>query len=468
MTNKKEALIFLTIIILLLIPFFVLTLFIHPSADDYGFTYLVKAFGRWGYQDFMYNNRQGRYFANFIFSYNPLTFNSFIGYKIFALFLLISFVLSLVFFIFVLLKNQSKTLLKVIFALLLILLFVNVIPSPPEAFYWITGSIEYFLPSIITFIFLSIIIIGIQKRNKKLINIITASFLGFCICGCNEINMIFILEILGLIILSNFKNHSVIKFILPIFLIIILSSLFDIIAPGNYIRMTNYPNANNIIYGFKEGIISIIKLFGIHIKSASFIIITILSLPILSSITQKKETPLVNINPWIACIIALCIFISLFFTVSYSTGLPSPLRIYNTTSVLFILVWFYLIYLFIFHYNIDILLPKLIQTLLIIACIIFFITDFYKEPGKNIYFSGNISKAYYDLTFNAKKYNDELNYRYEIINKNKVSGKLNITVPVLSVKPLSIHFIDILEDSASWINNGTAQYFGIKSIKIKK
>ena len=94
-------------------------------------------------------------------------------------------------------------------------------------------------------------------------------------------------------------------------------------------------------------------------------------------------------------------------------------------------------------------------------------TGFHKVPGKEIYFSGNISKAFYDLAFDAGKYNDELNERYDIIAKEKALGRTNITVSELTVKPSSIYFIDILKDSTSWINNGTAQYFQINSIKIK-
>jgi hypothetical protein len=340
-------------------------------------------------------------------------------------------------------------------------------PSPSETIYWITGSIEYFIPSVLTLIFLPFVIQGMQKKEHKLINISIASFLGFCICGCNEIYVIFLLEILGLIILFNFKDRKVLKFILPVFVVVILSSVLAIIAPGNYIRMTNFSNANNILYGFKESAVCVIKLFGIHFKSPAFIIITILSLPFLSVIKNKGNKPFMKMNPWMASVLVLFIFISFFFPVSYATGLPSPMRIYNTTSVLFIISWFYLVYLFIHFYDFNIQIPKTIQTLLLVSTIIFFVTGFNKEPGKGITFSGNISRAFYDFALNARKYDNELNTRYGIIKTNKSMGKQNITVPVLSAIPSTIYFIDILQDSTSWINIGTAQYLGINSIKLK-
>ena len=459
MTNKKGLLLLLSILILLILPFFILSFYIHPSADDYSFSYLVKAFGRWDYQYFTYANWSGRYFTNFIFSLNPLTFDYFIGYKIFPLVLLTAFVLSTFSLIFAIFKNQSNTLEKVIYAFFLILLYLNVIPSTSETIYWMDGSIGYFLPCIMTLLFLSIVNKRIQAKSTKLVYILIAGLLGFCICGCNEINMIFILEISGLILLYNFKNREFTSFIFPIFLVIIISVLLNIFSPGNYIRMTNYSNTHNMIYSFKEAVISVIKLSGIHFKSAPFIIITILSLPVLSTFSIKRDKPLININPWIASVILGVIIFSLFFPVSYSTGLPSPLRIYNTASVLFIIAWFYLIYLFIYHYNLNLKIPVFAKTLLTIACIIFFISGFYKEPGKEIYYSGNITKACYDIAANARRYNDELNNRYEIIRSSKVSNKLSITVPELSAIPSSIHFIDISDDTTSWINIGICSIF---------
>jgi hypothetical protein len=467
MRNKRAIYLLLSILILLIVPFFMLSFFNHPSADDYSFSHLIRAWGRLGYQDFMYNHWQGRYFANFIFSYNPLTFDSFIGYKMFPVFLLIAFVLSVVYLIFVFFKDHFNATSKIIVAIFLILLYLNIIPSPSETLYWITGSIEYFIPGILTLVFLSVVVHGLRKKGHKLKSIIIAGILGFCICGCNEVNIIFLLEILILIVLFNLKDHSVIKFILPILAVVILSALLDIMAPGNYLRMANFSKSSHILYGVEEALISDVKLLGIHLKSPAFLIITILSLPILSAVKNKTDKPLLKMNPWIACTFVVFIFFSLFFSVSYSTGIPSPLRIYNTTSVLFIITWFYLVYLFIYYYDLNFQIPKFFQTLLVIATVIFFITGFEKVPRQGLYFSGNISRAFYDLAFKAQKYNDELNNRYEMINVLKAKRNCNLTVPELSVKPGTIFFIDIEHDSTSWVNIGTAQYFGINSIKLK-
>lgn len=464
MKNKKNLFI-LIILIFLIIPFFWLSFFIHPSADDYSFSHIIKVCGRWAYQVSMYNHWSGRYFANLIFSLNPLTFDSFGGYKIFALLLLTAFVLSAIYFAYAILKGRSNFTETVVAALLLTVVYLDIIPSPAETIYWMTGSIEYFLPCILILIFLAAVITGLRKENKNWKYIFIAGLAGFCTCGCNEISLIFILEITILIFILNLWNRHILRFILPVLIVVFISSLFDIIAPGNYARMLNYPNAHNIVYSLEVSCISLIKLAGIHLKSPPFIILTVLSLPVLSIINSKIEKSLISINPWQACGVAVFIFISIFFPVAYSTGFPSPLRIYNTASAMFMLAWFYLIYLFIHHYSFSIQYPKLMQALMLCAYIIFIAGGFYKVPGKEIHFSGNVAQAFYDAAFGAKTYNDEMNERYSIIENSKQAGKLSVSVPALPVKPSSIYFIDISDDTTSWINNGTAQYFGLSSIR---
>ena len=226
---------------------------------------------------------------------------------------------------------------------MLTLLYLNIMPSPAESIYWMTGAIVYFVPSILTLIFLPLIVQGVKYKEQKSLSVILACFLGCCICGCNEISFIFLLEILGLIFMFHYKERNVMKFLLPVFVVVIISAAIDIMAPGNYVRMTNFSKACNLLFGIKESVVCVVKLFGIHFKSPSFIIITLLSLPVLSAIKNKGVDPILKMNPWLACLLMVLIFISLFFPVCYSTGLPSPMRIYNTTSVLFIISWFYLV-----------------------------------------------------------------------------------------------------------------------------
>ncbi len=466
MIQKRSSLILLSVLIFLLLPFFVLTFFVHPSADDFGFAVVVKALGRWGFQDVMYRTWEGRYFSNFILSLNPLAFDSFVGYKLFSLFLSASFVGSVAYLVHVFFKEQFKGVSKAIVILLLTLLYLNIMPSSAETIYWMTGAIVYFIPTILTLIFLPLVVQGVNYKERKPWHAVVVCVLGCCICGSNEISFIFLLEILGLLILYHFKDRSALKFLLPVLVVLIISAAIDIIAPGNYVRMTNFSNAGNILYGLKESVVCSAKLFGIHFNSPAFIILSLLSLPVMSAIKNKGNTPIIHMNPWLAGLLLVFIFISLFFPVCYSTGLPSPMRIYNTTSVLFIISWFYVVYLFIHYYNLDLHIPKALQSLLFVSVVIFFMTGFNKEPGQPVSFSGNISRAFYDLMLNAPKYNNELNGRYEIIKAEKAAEKQDIRVPALSVIPSTIYFIDILPDSSHWINIGTAQYFGLNSIRL--
>jgi len=108
---------------------------------------------------------------------------------------------------------------------------------------------------------------------------------------------------------------------------------------------------------------------------------------------------------------------------------------------------------------------KKLNVLVTLIFFLFILSDFHKIPGENIYIKGNIALAAYDLTHNAPRYNAVMNERYKQIEKEKLTGNKNITVPALQNIPRSIFFVDIKADSSHWVNWGCALYFEINSIK---
>ena len=465
--NKKAILILLFSLGLLLVPFFFIALYIHPSADDFGSTHLIKHFGIWKFQQFAYMNWMGRYFNNFVSSINPLYYDSFFGYKLLAVVLLALFIISLYIFI----RSISVKLLnktdQITISLLLTVVYLNIIPNPSETIYWMSGSLCYFLPTILTLLFLAFIVKAETNIYKRKSNIVITSILAFCIIGCNEINLLFVIEITILLYFKKIiKNkNGTHKYLTPLLIVILLFSLIEVLAPGNYVRMTNY-NDTTILYGLLESIKSVFKLFLIHFKNSVFIITSIISLPLISKLI-KNSFFFSSINPWIASFIAFAMLICAFFPVCYATGMPPPLRIYNTTSMFFIIAWFGIISIFLKYYSINIEIPKYFKILLYCSFFIFIVTDFSKIPGKSICIKGNVLKAAYDLIFIAPTFNAEMLNRYKQIKNEKYSGK-TIEVPEITAIPTSIYFIDIGKDETSWINLGTSQYFKIQGIRLKK
>jgi hypothetical protein len=110
--------------------------------------------------------------------------------------------------------------------------------------------------------------------------------------------------------------------------------------------------------------------------------------------------------------------------------------------------------------------PSYLVKILAIAAVILTISEFTKEPGKEIICEGNIFRAGYDLIINAHTYNNELNAREELMQTSVVENKKYVEVPALTKVPQTIYFIDISSKANNWVNISTAKYFGLDSIKL--
>ncbi|MHC2992461.1 hypothetical protein OB13_13020, partial [Pontibacter sp. HJ8] len=71
-----------------LLPFLLLTLYIHPTADDFSFAIRDTSLDFLTAQLVYYLNWSGRYFGTAIVRLSPLTFDSMVVYKLYAFLLL--------------------------------------------------------------------------------------------------------------------------------------------------------------------------------------------------------------------------------------------------------------------------------------------------------------------------------------------------------------------------------------------
>src|SRR3954466_11386990 len=107
---KKSKLLFLTVIIAAsLLPYFLLTLYIHPAGDDFVYAYNGMHYGLFenGLRD--YFQWTGRYVSVFLFVLNPMAFNSLTGYRCIPVLLII---LTFISFYFLLRVLANKTVSK--------------------------------------------------------------------------------------------------------------------------------------------------------------------------------------------------------------------------------------------------------------------------------------------------------------------------------------------------------------------
>ena len=88
------------LLIFLLAPFFVISIFNHPASDDFDFSFKTRDYGFWGAQVYRYMNEGGRYFANGIISLDPLVVKAYWAFKVLPILVLGLFVFSVFYFFF--------------------------------------------------------------------------------------------------------------------------------------------------------------------------------------------------------------------------------------------------------------------------------------------------------------------------------------------------------------------------------
>ena len=465
----------LIVLALLVLPFIFLSFFIHPSADDLILTADTWRDGILVHVGKVYMEWSGRYFGTLIVSLNPLVFGSYFGYKLVPVLLMALFYCGIFYLIKNILRDEMPSVRKHLISLVIFLLFINNIPSTTECIYWLSGSLGYFLPTSLTLFLLGSLIKSTYSNRNNVGNILLMILLSLMIVGSNEMSMILLLEGSVLFIIYRiFTKKKISKTHIIVCASILIASFVVIVAPGNYNRMESFAGNSDLLFSLKESFFAFCKISVTLIQDPAFIIVTMLLIAFLPGFRMcKRFSEMISLSPFFTIPISVLAIMSLYFMVVYSTGLIPALRIHNTVTIIFIFLWFFNIsilhnYLLRKNKILMIEVPPLLIKLLAIAAFILTVTQFSKEPGKNIVCEGNIFHAGYDLFFNAPQYNREMIDRNENIERAIKENKKFIEVPALTTIPKSIFFVDITAKADNWVNISTARYYKLDSIKLKK
>jgi hypothetical protein len=458
---------------LLVIPFIAISFFDHPSADDYIISAVVRDNGFLTHYRQVYFEWSGRYFSTLLECFNPLVYGWFFGYKLIPILLIILFYIGL-FRLFKSIFGKELSSLKIhLISLILLVLYFNNIPSTAECIYWMDGSLEYFTGIILTLFFFALLIKQWHSESIKTSSLLFLIILIAMIVGTNEISMFLLDEILLIIVLKEILQKKKLRKCLIISLIAaIAATIFEITAPGNYSRMGGFIGNTDIIITTQQSLISFLKIAGTFIKEPGFLItsmIFVAFLPLLNNNKIFREHT--TANPFIALPISILVLISLYFPSVFATGVNPALRVHDVVAYAFIFAFFFniaIIHAYLMRKNkielIDV--SSYLIKILAIAAFILTISEFTKEPGKEIICEGNIFRAGYDLVFNVRTYNNELNAREEMIQTSIAEKKKYVEVPALTKVPETIYFIDISGKADNWVNISTARYFRLDSVKL--
>ena len=447
---------FISIALVAVFPFFLLSLFNNPASDDFAYCNESQVRTFFDFQKHWYLEWSGRYFSNFLLGViEPLLYKQFYWYKLIPVVVIIVFIGS-IFSLLTAVKITTSKLEKVSLVGIFLFLYVYQMPDVYQGFYWIPGSLTYQLSQVLVLFFIAFLVKCFQ--SKKSVYLFISSLFLFAVVGSNEITAV---SLLFLVFFAFLVHYLVLnKFSKTLFYILILAVCFTavtVLAPGNAVRAEQIKIKHQLVYSlFRSLQLSISLLFK------WMPIITICCLFFLKKIIQIIEQRInvqYLIHPFLSFIILFLLVYVSVFACFWSTNVLPPNRTLNVIYFFFIITFVYFIFSLIYHYlvsnKIDFAYSKSTKTsigIIIVLC---------------LFSTNNSTLAYYEfISGKAYKYDKEMTDRFELIENSKEE---EIVLPALINKPQTVFSSEmgLTNDTNNWKNTAISRYFRKKSILVQ-
>jgi hypothetical protein len=435
-----------------ILPFLVITVFNHPAADDFCYNTISRDNGYIKTLFKAYNGWTGRYLSTAIMSIRALVSFPFVTYKIIPVTLLTLFSISIYHLsssIFISLSKREKYILT----FLIILLYLIQMPSAVQGFYWLASSITYKLSIILSVFMFSFFIKYLETLKKKYLMI--SVLFSILVIGTNEISMMFIDLIFGMIfIYTSIKQRKINYELLVAIIFMAAFSLIVVKSPGSASRVTTYPNNQQFLYSFFKTLSATKSYVGDWIPT--IILFLFIFFDYFNKNISLKTPKIFNVKLWVPSLIIFSFPFIGFFPIYYSLKWV-PLRAVNVIYFFFLVGLIYLAFILYFRMKSKnekfLNFSKWAKYLTFILILI--------RLGEN----NNVRTAYSDLLGgSAYGYDKEMKNRYQAIQNNKEDM---LVLPKLKNMPKTIYFEDIRTNPKHWINQCYKSYFILKEIRLK-
>jgi len=252
-----------------LLPILIIAFYNHSTSDDFSYGWMTRnawidTHSLWEVIKAVllnvketYFTWQGSYSAIALFALQPGVWNEnayflstyiILGLFIFSYFYTFRKVCSNI------LKCDTKT--GNIIASVVLLLSIQMAPSPAEAFFWWNGASYYVIFHAFMLLFIINFVICVHEDCCSMKKWIGLSMLGIFIAGGNYITMLLALETTACAIAySIYKRKTVTGKMIISFLFIMVSFLINCLAPGNAVRQATYeawPPIKAILFSYQE------------------------------------------------------------------------------------------------------------------------------------------------------------------------------------------------------------------------
>ncbi len=445
------------LLLITILPFLILTRYIHIQADDFTVSAVLDKFGFFQSQIEWYRSWTGRYFALFVISLlHPIKFGLPDGIKVFAFIWICLFVVASWFFT----RSYTDKKASIFVTALLVSVYCWQMPSTAEAFFWIPSTMSYQLGIGLQLVFFGLL----NTSNKTKLHKFLLCLLALSIPGTSEVNLLVFICILSVIVFYQLLKPTVnnTKFIFQLFALAIVASIFSIISPGNSVRTEVLTeNAKNLpigdlFYAIKGGLIATKEeLFMLFARTPLllFSLLLVLLKPWHKILDHVKVPVWQIVLFWLG---TFTIFIALHVPFTYKTGvIINPGRATNVMMMFYIVTWFIGVLITANFLRIDSHLNNVRMVIASVLVIILFSALQLVVPNR-------IEHAWVDLlSGTANSYHTTLMQREAFIAS--AQGR-SVQVDSLTERPSSIFIDDINHDSLNWKNQAVANYYRLKSI----
>lgn len=477
------ALIILVVFLISLIPIFYASLFSHPVADDYSFSYRVHNSLINGSSIFdavtetvahTYNTWQGTFSAVAIFSIQPGVFSS--SLYCLTTFIMIGFLSASTFFFYetvIVRFLRGKLSYAVIISLISVEMCIQYVPDIFEAFYWFNGSAFYTLFYSFALIFLTLILrlkLADSPVHKTAL-FLPCLVLGFIIGGGNYTTALVVAEIVVLITLAEFYKKSGNKWsFFFILLTYLISFAINVVAPGNHIRAEKVIGMNPVMAILQ----SLFHALGLICEWTTVPQMLYIAIVIMLSVLLVPNCSASFKNPLLALFLAFLLFASQMtpplFAMS-NIGSGRQINIYYYSYYLLITFSFFYLTGWIYQRISDLngtapsskisglgeIIQKKVWIIALIFCIILCANSYHFGILKMTTFQA--TKAI--LSGSLVEYDEQ----YESLVDNLKSGEGLVEVRDVETVPPFFSNLQLSEDPDFWTNKAIARYFGIEGIK---
>jgi hypothetical protein len=452
--NKQKLLIMAFVVLLL--PFIGVSFFTFPTTDDYCHTLAVKDLGYWGYQQHYWKTWSGRYIGTLISSTQPLAYDSYLGYKIAPIVLLLFYVHAFFCFVKALTLNKFSAWQTGLFAFLLLFVMLAEMPAISGYFYWYTGY-YYTVADIGTLYLFAYLFRHYPTLTNK--NVALLSLGLILLIGMNEYTLVWLVILSGSLFFFRSVINKKLQWKELVFSIVsLIFGVLSVTAPGNAARAESglYPTPlkYNLIFSLKNSLV-----WGIHnfSKMAPILcVLTLVLIPLAAQLynsRQKGEFKFLSVHPAISLLIFTgCLYLS-YFPSYWSIAEPPNLRGQCVINFWTLIGWTFNVFVLTFR-AMEKRNVQIATSLGVLgwAVGLYFLT---------VYASNfNYRSAWSDLlTGRAYRYNQEMAARTALVLNTK---EPQVYVPKLKNMPYTILSVTDLWDPA-WasmeVNNGCAEWY---------